>query len=468
VAGSQVPPNQPVIVNATANDPNGITHAELWVGGNVVDQQQSAIAEGQPTFPATLRWTPSAGGSYTLEVRAFNSLGISSAPTTVMITVAGQGVADTPTPMPSSDTPTPSGPPLAVTTTDLNVRGGPGQDYPILGLLRVNTQVEVTGKNQDGSWWQVAYPADDADRGWIFAAFTRTSNTENVTVVETPVPPTPIPTPTGTPTATPSPTASPTRIPTLTTTPSRTPVAPIVEFRATETTINPGGCTNLEWHIENVRAAFLNGGEFNNYGVTGPFGSVGTCPTSTTTYVLRAETDDGTIERSVTVNVRGEQTETLNHVGGGTVSDDEAVFTPQTFVGDNDTNQALRAFFAFDISSLSDKQISDVQLDLSNYGLTGDPFGQLQTLRVEEVDWGSSLEAADYDTPAAASLATMSGSAGLGNSINVTSRVVRRLSGGSNSYRIRLRFEVPTNGNNSEDSVDWAGRTVRLVVRYYR
>ena len=44
VTGSQVPVNQPVTVNATASDPNGVTRAELWVGGNVVDQQQSAVA----------------------------------------------------------------------------------------------------------------------------------------------------------------------------------------------------------------------------------------------------------------------------------------------------------------------------------------------------------------------------------------------------------------------------------------
>lgn len=308
VAGSQVPNNQPIVVSATASDPNGVTHVELWVGGNVVDQQQSAIPEGQPTLPVTMRWTPTVVGGYTLEVRAYNSQGVTSAPTTVMITVVGEGgqgtVVDTPTPTTPSEPPTSGGTPVAVTTSDLNVREGPGQEYPILGLLPVDTGVEVSGKNPDGSWWQIVYPPGSTARAWIFAAFTRTGNTENVPVVQTPVPPTATFTPTPTPTITPSATASPTRVPTVTQTPTPTALAPVVEFRATQTTVNPGECTTLQWHIDFVRAAFLNGGEFNNYGITGPFGQVEACPTNTTTYVLRAETDGSAVERSVTVNVR--------------------------------------------------------------------------------------------------------------------------------------------------------------------
>lgn len=478
VAGSQVPVNQPVIVSATASDPNGITRAELWVGGNVVDQQQSAVPEGQPTFPTTLRWTPPVAGSYTLEVRAHNSLGAVSAPTTVMITVVGgPEEADTPTPTLSGETPTPGGPPRAVTTSDLNVREGPGQDYPVIGLLPVNTQVEVTGKNPDSSWWQIVYPQGSAERAWIYAPFTRPSNTENVPVVDTPVPPTPTITPTVTPTETASPTASPTTettpTPTPTSTPTPTPTpttspTPIVEFGATDTTINPGQCSTLQWHIENITAAFLSGGEFSNLGVTGPFGSIDVCPTGTTLYILRAEAPGGPIERSVTVTVRTEQTTTLSHIGGGSVREDGQVFTPQTSAGDDNTDQALRAFFAFDLSSLSDAEIIEAQLDLSGYGPSGDPFAGLSPLYVEEVDWGSTLEAADYNAGTVASLATLSDSAGLDGAIDVTGRVASNLSDGSNSFRLRLRFEVATDSNGSNDSIDWAGGAAKLVVRYYQ
>jgi septal ring-binding cell division protein DamX len=472
VAGSQVQINQPVAVNVTASDPNGITRAELWVGGNVVDQQQSAIAEGQPTFPAAMLWTPTVAGSYTLEVRAYNSLGAASAPTTVMVTVVGgQTVTDTPTPTTPTETPPPSGPPIAITTSDLNVREGPGQDYPILGLLPVNTQVEVAAKNPNGTWWQIVYPPDSAERAWIYAPFTRPSNTENVPVVETPVPPTVTQTPTITPTATASPTntATPTSTPTVSPTPSpTTALAPIIEFGVTKANINPGECTTLQWHIEFVTAAFLSGGEFSNWGVAGPFGSVDVCPTSTVVYILRAETGSGSVERSVTVTVQAVQTVTLNHVGGGWVREDGQVFTPQPFVGDDNTDLALRAFFAFDLSSLANKEIIQAQLDLGDYSLNGDPFASLRPLYVEQVDWGSTLDAADYGAGSAANLATVSDSVGLDSHIDVTGRVVSQMDGGSSNFRIRLRFEIASNDNGANDSVDWAGSAARLVVRYYQ
>jgi pSer/pThr/pTyr-binding forkhead associated (FHA) protein/uncharacterized protein YgiM (DUF1202 family) len=467
VAGSQVPVNQPVAVNATASDPDGITRVELWVGGNVVDQQQSAAPEGQPTFPVTLHWTPTVAGGYTLELRAYDSQGTVSPPTTVMITVGAGGdgavgVVVTPTPRAPTEPPTPVGPAAALTTTDLNVREGPGENYPVVGLLPVNTEVEVTGKDPDGIWWQIAYPPGTAERAWIYAPFTRESNAENVPVVETPLPPTLTPTITSTPTTQPTSTRTPTPTPTATT----VPLTPIVEFGATNTTIDAGQCTTLQWHIENVTAAYLNGGEFSNFGVAGPVGSRQVCPSDTTLYTLRAETSAGTIEKSVTVTVRSEQTTTLNNTAGGWVRQDGAIFTPQPFVGDDSSNQGLRAFLAFDLSSLAGAKIASAQLDLSDYAVTGAPFDSLKPLYVEEVDWGSTLEPSDYNLAAAASLATINDAAGLNNLIDVSGRVSANLDSGSKSFRLRLRFEVSTNGNGVNDSVDWAGRPVRLIVRY--
>jgi uncharacterized protein YraI len=468
VAGSQLPVNQPVLVNASASDPDGVTRAELWVGGNVVDQQQSAVAEGQPTFPATLRWTPTVAGTYTLEVRAYDTQGTASSPTTVMINVvASQAVSDTPTPTLSGETAIPGGPPVAVTTTDLNVREGPGESYPVLGLLPVNTQVERTGKDATGDWWQVVYPPGTGQRAWIFAPFTRASNTDDVPVIETPVPPAPTDTPTAAPTTTTQPTNTPTTTATVTPTPT-TVVAPVVEFGATKTTVNPGECTTLQWHVENIKAAFLNGGEFSNLGVTGPLGSRDVCPSATTTYILRAETSGAPVERSVTVTVRSEQTLTLNHTAGGWVRRDGAVFTPQPFVGDDDTDEALRAFFAFDLSGLADSNITRAELDLGDYALTGTPLNDLGPLRVEEVDWGSTLEASDFEASVAAQLGTIEDEDDLNNTMDVTGQLRSRIDADRNSFQIRLRFETRTDDDGQNDSVNWAGRAARLVVRYYR
>jgi uncharacterized protein YraI len=466
VTGSQVPTNQPVIVNATASDPNGVTRAELWVGGNVVDQQQSAAAEGQPTFPVSLRWTPTVAGNYTLEVRAYNKLDASSAPTTVMITVVGPPAAATATPTAEQPAPTatPAGPPSAVTTADLNVREGPGQNYPVMALVTAGTELEVTGKSPDGVWWQVVYPPGTGGRGWIYAPFTRPSRTEAVPVVETPVPPTPTATPPDTPTATPPPTSTPKPTPTATPTPIQ---GPVVEFGATRTTINYGECTTLQWHIERIQAAYLNGGEFSNLGVVGPLGSRDVCPAGTTTYILHADTSGGAIERSVTVTVQGSRTErsvSLNAVASGTVREDGHVSTPATSAGDDSSNRALRAFMAFDLSSLSGADILEARLDLSDYSTHGHPFEGLGSLRVEDVNWGSTLTSGDYDSSAAAGLATIDDAGELDDSRNVTGRVSDRLDEGQHSFRIRLRFETDSDDDNAEDRISW--NSARLTVRY--
>jgi uncharacterized protein YraI len=462
VTGSQVPTNQPVIVNATASDPNGVTRAELWVGGNVVDQQQSAAAEGQPTFPVSLRWTPTVAGNYTLEVRAYNRLDASSAPTTVMITVVASQAAATPTATQPAATATPVGPPSALTTADLNVREGPGQNYPVVALVTAGTELVVTGKSPDGVWWQVVYPPNTGGRGWIYAPFTRPSNTEAVPAVETPVPPTPTATPPDTPTVTPTGTPKPT--PTHTPTPNQ---GPIVEFSATQTTINSGACTTLQWHIERVQAAYLNGGEFSNLGVVGPFASRDVCPANTTTYVLHADTTSGAIERSVTVTVQGsgtERTVVLNASTNGTVREDGRVSTSGGSVGDDSSNRGLRGFVAFDLSGLSGTDILRARLDLSDYSTHGHPFDGLDSLVVEDVNWGSSLDGGDYDRSASATLKTINDEGGLDDTLDVTSRVRDRLDEGQRTFRIRLRFEKNSDDDNTEDRINW--NSARLTIRY--
>jgi len=47
------------------------------------------------------------------------------------------------------------------------VREGPSLDYLELGLLRANQDVQVVGRNQDSSWYQIVYPRDSQLRGWV-------------------------------------------------------------------------------------------------------------------------------------------------------------------------------------------------------------------------------------------------------------------------------------------------------------
>jgi uncharacterized protein YraI len=85
------------------------------------------------------------------------------------------------------------GAPTATATNYVNVRSGPGINYPVLFVAAPGATGEISGKSADGGWWQVMVSTQYAADGfaWVSAAYVTTQNTENVPVVEAPpVPPT--------------------------------------------------------------------------------------------------------------------------------------------------------------------------------------------------------------------------------------------------------------------------------------
>jgi uncharacterized protein YraI len=99
----------------------------------------------------------------------------------------------------SSPPPTPApGAPTGTATEAVNVRSGPGTNYPVLVVAPAGSSAEVTGKSADGQWWQVKISTQysASGLGWVAAGFGYTQNTENVPVVEAPpAPPVVQPTP---------------------------------------------------------------------------------------------------------------------------------------------------------------------------------------------------------------------------------------------------------------------------------
>ena len=92
---------------------------------------------------------------------------------------------------PSSRTNTPS----ATTTDYVNVRTGPGTNYPVLVVAPPSTTGEVTGKSADGAWYQVKVPTQYSATGlgWISASYVIPENTSGVPVVAAPPAPPPVP-----------------------------------------------------------------------------------------------------------------------------------------------------------------------------------------------------------------------------------------------------------------------------------
>ena len=100
----------------------------------------------------------------------------------------------TPTPSPTPPpTPTPtatSASPTVSITRAMNVRAGPGTNYPIVGQASPGDQFPISGKNPAGGWWQIIYGGQYA---WVYSPLVTATYPELVQVA--PVIPTPPPTP---------------------------------------------------------------------------------------------------------------------------------------------------------------------------------------------------------------------------------------------------------------------------------
>jgi uncharacterized protein YraI len=86
-----------------------------------------------------------------------------------------------------------SGAATGTATEYLNIRSGPGTNYPVLVVAPPGSTGEITGKSSDGAWWQVkiATQYSSTGSGWASASYVVAQNASNVPVVAAPpAPPT--------------------------------------------------------------------------------------------------------------------------------------------------------------------------------------------------------------------------------------------------------------------------------------
>jgi hypothetical protein len=73
---------------------------------------------------------------------------------------------------------------------DMNVRSGPGTNYPVIGPGPAGESTDVLGRNADSSWLQVEYPPADDGIGWVYAPLVQVNgDPKTVDVVEVAPPP---------------------------------------------------------------------------------------------------------------------------------------------------------------------------------------------------------------------------------------------------------------------------------------
>ncbi|MFN2201772.1 MAG: META domain-containing protein [Caldilineaceae bacterium] len=174
----------------------------------------------------------------------------------------------------------------------VNVRSGPGVNFPVVGSAAFNDEGKIVGRSADSRWWAVAAPSLPGGMGWVSADFVIAYHAEDVPVIQ--VAPPPAPEPTAVPPATPTPAPAPTATP-----------AAQISFSASPTTMNQGQCSTLQWNAQNVQAVWVypQGRSYYRY-PRSLQGSEQICPPTTTTYEMRSLRRDGGVDlRQVTVTV---------------------------------------------------------------------------------------------------------------------------------------------------------------------
>ncbi len=76
----------------------------------------------------------------------------------------------------------PSGPTL-IAETAVNVRIGPGTEYPEIGGLQAGETAQVSGRSEDGAWYAIPFASDAGDLGWVAAEYVKAANIEGVPVI---------------------------------------------------------------------------------------------------------------------------------------------------------------------------------------------------------------------------------------------------------------------------------------------
>ena len=129
------------------------------------------------------------------------------------------------------DPSTPTGVFITVTYTEqMNVRGGPGTSYDILGQILPGAVFPALGISPGREWIQIAYPQGPGGIGWVYSSYVSISGGE-LRIVEPPPTQTPLVTPTFDPTLA----AAFVIQPTQTRMPTFTPPPPLTIPQFTET-----------------------------------------------------------------------------------------------------------------------------------------------------------------------------------------------------------------------------------------
>ena len=142
---------------------------------------QAAVPLDNPVYTFT---APAGAGDLRVEAQVVQTSNLGNRQVASQGNVVAMSLA-TPTP---AATPTPE---LATLTsaTQVNVRQGPGTNYPLAGQLTPGQSYRISGKNAAGDWWQI--DIGNGTKGWVLGELTASSGPINQIAVIANIPPAP-------------------------------------------------------------------------------------------------------------------------------------------------------------------------------------------------------------------------------------------------------------------------------------
>jgi hypothetical protein len=158
----------------------------------------SSNSQPTPTRVLLPTFTPTTVNMVTIEVSSPGSEPAAvetTEPEQPPVVAEPESVLPLPTPSPSpppTEEPAPpaDGPVTVSVQQNMNVRGGPGTNYPVIGPAPAGASSQVLGRNADNSWVQVEYPPGSGGTGWVYASLVKINgNLESVPIVSAPPPP---------------------------------------------------------------------------------------------------------------------------------------------------------------------------------------------------------------------------------------------------------------------------------------
>lgn len=149
---------------------SGDYYRAAWQGALTSQPNMILINSFNEWLEGTYIEPSQAYGNLYLDITRDLVAGMGSGSAPLVIPASALAAAETPTTTPTPEPiATPDGPYLRA-TAGVNVRSGPDTTYDQVGQLAPGSTIEVIGKNQKEDWWQINFPRDSENVGWVAAS----------------------------------------------------------------------------------------------------------------------------------------------------------------------------------------------------------------------------------------------------------------------------------------------------------